>query len=77
MTFRQLVDEFRSRGRIYAPPRFMAAVAAQFGVSRTTLYNLMNGRRGAADWTVRRISRATGWTEEYVCEALANSRKNR
>ncbi len=78
ITFRQLVDEFRSRGRFYVRPRTMLMVALRFSISRAMLYHLINGRRGAADWTVRRIGDVTGNTESVVRKALANSkRKNR
>lgn len=74
-TFRQMVDEFRARGRRYVSPRPMRQIADRLGISRTHLYNLMDGHKGASDWTLRRIARAFGTSVDEVRDALKKTRK--
>ncbi len=77
ITFRQLVDVYRSRGRKFVAPRPMHEVAERFGISRTILYHLFDGRKKAADWTIRRIARAMSHSQDVVRKALFASRKAR
>jgi predicted DNA-binding transcriptional regulator AlpA len=77
MNFRDIIDEYRSRGRVYARPLSMGIVAKRFGISRSHLYYLIAGQRGATDWTVRRIARATKYSVAFVRAAITKSATRR
>ena len=75
MNFRDLIDECRRRGRPpHRAPRTMLWAARACGISRGHLYNLIDGRKTAPEWTVHRIAKGLKVDPEVVAAALAKSR---
>ena len=70
MNFRQLVDEWRSKGRRYDPPRTMAEVSEATDVSVPHLYALFAGEKVAQECTVNKIARGLGVSSAKVQAAL-------
>ena len=75
MNFRDLVDAARRRGVAKSRrPRTMHWVAGRCELSMSHLYNLINGVKGAPEWTVARIAKGLRFPYADVEKALARSR---
>ncbi len=75
VTFRELIDTARSRGRAqHVRPRSMAWVAESCDLSLAHIYNLIHGRKGAPTWTIAKIARGLKVSRRSVAAAVELSR---
>lgn len=75
-SFSELVDRFReanpakrSKGGRSRPMTY-SAVAKKLGISRTQLYNLLNGEQGAGDAFEKKLAKGLGLAQSTVHKSL-------
>jgi hypothetical protein len=75
MTFRDLIDAACAAGRSTTQrPRTRAWAAKKCGISVPCLYTLMTGTKTAQPWTIAKIAKGLGVSEEQVQKAVDRSR---
>lgn len=70
-TFEELLNRAARRGLPKtAQPRSRAEMARLAGIRRQHLYLLLNGEREAQPWTIARVAKGWGLSENTVSRAL-------
>jgi DNA-binding phage protein len=77
MNFRQLVDQARASSNPKEPPTSMHQIAERCGVSRVTLYNIIDGAKRPTPWTVAKIAGGLGLSEDEVEASIKKTWRGR
>lgn len=72
--FREMLDKVRFDRPDDQPPKSWGFMSKLVGVSKTHLFNLMNGKKSAPEWTVNLIANRLKVSQSSVEMALELSR---